>query len=178
MVFLPVKRLIQAVLAVFCFSGLAFAQQTASEKLELDYFFAPTCHVCHEVREKTISQIENRYSGKLRVNFRDISALENYKLLMGLREKCGLIQGAVVPAAQFSGKLFSGKGEISGKLEKSIEEVLAGGTVQKSQNTCIDLVSRFFTFTPVAVVSAGLIDGINPCAFTVIVFFISFLALQ
>lgn len=39
-------------------------------------------------------------------------------------------------------------------------------------------MERFLCFTPLAVSGAGLIDGINPCAFTVIVFFISFLALQ
>ena len=42
----------------------------------------------------------------------------------------------------------------------------------------MDLTQRLRSFSPFAVVSAGLIDGINPCAFTVIVFFISFLALQ
>ncbi len=42
----------------------------------------------------------------------------------------------------------------------------------------IDLITRFKSFTLIAIISAGLIDGINPCAFTVIVFFISFLALQ
>jgi hypothetical protein len=44
--------------------------------------------------------------------------------------------------------------------------------------TPVDLVKRFKSFRPLAIVSAGLIDGINPCAFTVIVFFISFLAFQ
>ncbi|MFH0826527.1 MAG: hypothetical protein V1923_01365, partial [Candidatus Omnitrophota bacterium] len=42
----------------------------------------------------------------------------------------------------------------------------------------VDLLAHFRNFTPLAVISAGLIDGVNPCAFTVIVFFISFLTLQ
>ena len=37
------------------------------------------------------------------------------------------------------------------------------------------VVGRFQSFTPLAVLGAGLVDGINPCAFTVLVFFISFL---
>jgi cytochrome c biogenesis protein CcdA len=41
-----------------------------------------------------------------------------------------------------------------------------------------DLREHFQDFVPAAVVLAGLADGINPCAFTVIVFFMSFLALQ
>lgn len=36
-------------------------------------------------------------------------------------------------------------------------------------------IKRFLSFGVLTVISAGLIDGINPCAFTVIVFFISFL---
>jgi cytochrome c biogenesis protein CcdA len=42
----------------------------------------------------------------------------------------------------------------------------------------MDLVKHFLSFGIFAIVIAGLIDGINPCAFTVIVFFISFLAFQ
>lgn len=34
------------------------------------------------------------------------------------------------------------------------------------------------SFRPMAVAAAGLIDGVNPCSFTAIVFFISFLGLQ
>lgn len=37
-------------------------------------------------------------------------------------------------------------------------------------------VSRFLSFSSLAVLGAGLVDGINPCAFTVMVFFISFLS--
>ena len=36
-------------------------------------------------------------------------------------------------------------------------------------------MDRFKSFGPLAIISAGLIDGINPCAFATIVFFISFL---
>ncbi len=37
------------------------------------------------------------------------------------------------------------------------------------------LIKRFMSFSPFFIASAGLIDGVNPCAFTVIVFFMSFL---
>ncbi|MEW6008565.1 MAG: DUF1573 domain-containing protein [Candidatus Omnitrophota bacterium] len=37
------------------------------------------------------------------------------------------------------------------------------------------ITKRFMQFSPVFILSAGLVDGINPCAFTVIVFFMSFL---
>lgn len=37
-------------------------------------------------------------------------------------------------------------------------------------------IGRFLSFRSLAVLGAGLIDGINPCAFTVMVFFVSFLS--
>ncbi len=173
-----VKKLIKVVLVIVCFSCFAFAQQPPSQKLELDYFFTPTCHTCHEVREKIISQIEQIYNDKVLINFRDISTIENYKLLLALKEKCGLPESGSVPVVHFSGKLLSGKKEISESLIRLIDDELAKGRPEKRENPTMDLLKHFFSFTPVTVISAGLIDGINPCAFTVIVFFISFLALQ
>lgn len=42
----------------------------------------------------------------------------------------------------------------------------------------VDLTAYFKSFKFLFILGAGLIDGINPCAFTVLVFFVSFLALQ
>jgi hypothetical protein len=172
------KKLIKAFLAVVCFSGIALAQTENPQKPELDYFFTPTCHICHEVREKIIPQIEARYKDKLVINFRDVSSVENYKLLLALKQKCGKSSQGMVPCVHFAGRMFFGKNEISGDLMNVIDTELAKGGFQPSQNQGVDLVKRFLSFTPVTIVSVGLVDGINPCAFTVIVFFISFLALQ
>ena len=172
------KKLIIVVIYIASFSCYAFAEQPPSQKLELNYFFTPTCHICHEVREKIISQVENKYSDKVLINFRDISAIENYKLLLALKEKYGSAQSGSVPVVHFSERLLIGKEEISQNLIRLIDGELAKGLYQNRENPTMNLLKHFFSFTPVTVISAGLIDGINPCAFTVIVFFISFLALQ
>jgi hypothetical protein len=39
------------------------------------------------------------------------------------------------------------------------------------------IVERFRQFSLLAVIGAGLLDGVNPCAFTTIIFFVSYLAL-
>jgi len=39
------------------------------------------------------------------------------------------------------------------------------------------IVARFETFSLLAVAGAGLLDGVNPCAFTTIIFFVSYLSL-
>lgn len=52
-------------------------------------------------------------------------------------------------------------------------KVTLNANVARSKEVILD---RFASFNLLAVVGAGLIDGINPCAFTVLVFFISFLS--
>jgi len=47
-----------------------------------------------------------------------------------------------------------------------------GEAIRKAEN----ILARFRSFTTATVAMAGLIDGINPCAFTVLVFFVSFLS--
>jgi hypothetical protein len=171
-------KLIRAALVVVCICGPAFAQQAHPQKLEVNYFFTPTCHICHEVREQIISQIEAKYKDKLVVNFRDISFIENYKLLLALKQKYGPAKNSTVPSVQFADRFLNGKKEISENLVSLVEAELAKGSFRETKNPGVDLVKNFISFTPVTIISAGLIDGINPCAFTVIVFFISFLALQ
>ncbi len=173
-----VKKIIKAVLFSACFFSFAFAQQPPAQKLELNYFFSPTCHVCHEVRETIIAQIGQKYKDRVSMNFRDISSIEEYKTLLALKEKFGFSQNGTIPVVFFSGRLLVGKEEISAGIFKLVDEEIAAGRFQKHETPHKDLFKYFLSFTPATVISAGLIDGINPCAFTVIVFFISFLALQ
>jgi cytochrome c biogenesis protein CcdA len=75
------------------------------------------------------------------------------------------------------GNFINGKGQVDQSLRKLINSSLGRISV-KEEGPAIDLFENFRKFTPLAVAGAGLADGVNPCAFTVIVFFISFLALQ
>jgi hypothetical protein len=46
-----------------------------------------------------------------------------------------------------------------------------GSSAEKS------IISRFKSLGPYAIITAGLVDGVNPCAFATIIFFMSYLAL-
>jgi cytochrome c biogenesis protein CcdA len=77
------------------------------------------------------------------------------------------------------GVFLNGKGDAYLNLKKLIIASLGSNAPGlKEQAGQLDLIERFKRFSPLAIIGAGLTDGINPCAFTVIVFFISFLALQ
>ena len=70
------------------------------------------------------------------------------------------------------------------QLEEIVGTYLAAGAASRlseaEANTDAaesDIVKRFSAFGTLAVAGAGLLDGINPCAFATIVFFISYLSL-
>ena len=69
-------------------------------------------------------------------------------------------------------------------LENAIQKHLKTGVTSrlKEAETQIDtaeseIVNRFYGFGILTVAGAGLLDGINPCAFATIVFFISYMNL-
>lgn len=144
---------------------------------KLIVFHSPACHRCIQVKKELIPKIEREFKAKIEIEYRDISDIENYKLMLGLKEKYQSGIEISLPVFFMEGKFLNGKGEIENNLKILItNSLISFGGLKKPP--AIDLLTYFRAFTPLAIISAGLIDGINPCAFTVIVFFISFLALQ
>jgi len=157
----------------------AYGDDASSGPRLLRFFYSPSCHGCMKLKNEFMPRIQKKYGGRLEVEYLDITDIENYKLLLSFKEQHGFISEISWPVVYFSGHFLNGYEQIHQGLE-----ILLGGVLKKrtvvNTNTMPepDLVARFKTIKPLAVVSAGLIDGINPCAFTVIVFFLSFLALQ
>ncbi len=146
---------------------------------ELSIFYSPGCHRCNEAKEKFIPGLEKKFQGKVAFKYYDISNIENYKLLITLREKHNPKFKIVVPVFFLKGSFLNGENNLEVNLGGFIAESLLASTAAKTPVLpSVDLAGYFKQFKFFAIVSAGLIDGINPCAFTAIVFFISFLALQ
>ena len=166
-------------LLVFFTSPLfTYGQETTADTPRLIFFYSATCHVCSEIKSIVMPQIEKKFYGRIGVDYRDILDVENYKLLLGLQEKWGVKLKNIVPIIYFEGKFLTGKKQVKERLSRLITESLSQRAPPKQILPAVDLIGRFRAFKPIAIVSAGLIDGVNPCAFTVIIFFMSFLALQ
>ena len=70
------------------------------------------------------------------------------------------------------------------RLKTIVEKYLSTGVAsrlseakEKTSEAESDIIKRFSAFGTLAVAGAGLLDGINPCAFATIVFFISYMSL-
>lgn len=159
-------------------SIFAYSQTQLDENHKLIIFYSPTCHKCSEVENKIIPDIEREFKGRIQIEYRDITNIENYKLLLGLKEEYGSKIENILPLCYFQGHFLNGRGPIKEALRVLISQALSQESVGKAGLPAIDLIAYFKTFKTIGILTAGLEDGINPCAFTVIVFFISYLALQ
>lgn len=166
------------ILICLAFSIPAYAQAQSDNDGKLIIFYSPSCHKCMEAKSRIIPDIEKEFKGRILTEYRDITDIENYKLLLSLKEKYGSKIENVWPVFYIRGHFLNGRGRIEHGLRSLITQSLSHKPEGKQGLPSIDLIAYFRTFQPLAVVSAGLTDGINPCAFTVIVFFISFLSVQ
>ena len=91
------------------------------------------------------------------------------------RPAAAIPPSAVTPSVLVGNSFLVGKSNIEEGLEKAIEKAFEEG-VSMMNFAKTDLLQVFKKISVVTVMGSGLIDGINPCAFAVIVFFVSFLA--
>jgi hypothetical protein len=166
--------LIALVLFSLALASLCFASGIP----DLLFFHSPSCHECQKAKTQILPQIEKEFKGRLRIEYRDISEMEGYLDLLSLEKEYNVEPSLELPVFFLKGKFLSGKTVNMMSLRKFVRETLDLAEGEKEGARPKDLAEHFKAFTPLAIISAGLIDGINPCAFTVIVFFISFLFLQ
>jgi hypothetical protein len=149
----------------------------SQEVPKLIVFSSSACHKCLKVKNEMMPEIEKEFKGRIQIEYRDIGNIDNYMFLLGLIEKHKAQIEIDLPVFYFQGKFLTAREGTRDNLVQLIASSLERPYKVK-EALAVDLLKRFGSFKPLTIISAGLADGINPCAFTVIVFFISFLALQ
>jgi hypothetical protein len=173
----------------------------ADESLVIDYFFESGCLECREISENILPALSNLFYGTYILNYRDLSAMTNYLDLVRCQQTANSTKNEPVYMAVNNCYLFSGLSEITSDFLNGVDEIIhkrAGTSAVKSSAVAVNLAKRiprqpaksrpvdfksllnfrFRQFTVYGVMLAGLIDGLNPCAISTLVFFISILSLS
>jgi len=152
-------------------------------------FTAPWCPHCqHLKKDGFIEKFNEKYKGKIEIQNHDVTQKANNVLFLAkLREHPDASDG--IPALFIGDKLLQGyPNPIATQADQAAQALLASHeqTVatpsQENTNKQVSEDDRelhtqlFNQITLWTIIVAGLVDGINPCAFAVIVFFVSFLA--
>ncbi len=156
-------------LCVICFFGYC------REKPQVTFFYSPHCKSCLEVKAEILNLVKEQYKGIFQ--WKELNTFgnpDNLSLLTSVSAQFNK-KKALVPAILAGDMLLVGKQEIKDDIGETLEDLLISSNkpFNFSRIKLLDVFNRMSVF---AIIGSGLADGINPCAFAVIIFFISFLS--
>ena len=166
-------------------SFAASTPSSFSSPVYLAYFYEPGCHDC-DTAKIVLKDITAKYPDNIILKSFDISLSENVELAEALGELYQMPEEErlLVPVI-FLGDNYLFRSAITfDNLDELIQKYSTTDTIapwekvkEKDLTAQERLIARFQSFGLAAVAVSGLIDGINPCAFASIIFFISYLTL-
>ena len=181
------------VIALVCTSNLSARGESSSGlsgPLRVYLFASSTCPECRAIKERLLPRLRERYGSAIATQHIPVDDADHFRLQLLYEKHFGVTDNDALKA--FVGSVcLSGEQAIWARLEATVADQLAIGartptpdeiradTREKAsevETTSALAAGRFQQFKLAGIAIAGLIDGINPCAFTTLVFFISLLA--
>ena len=146
----------------------------AAEKVDFAVFVSPTCVHCKHFENEYLPVLQEKYKDEVNFKIYDVSKDNNNLLLRDTAQMYG--KNPAFPTAIVGDTYMLGyPHEIKTYAENAIEKAKLLNLETKLATQTEDTQTAFSKITFWAIIGAGLVDGVNPCAFAVIVFFISFL---
>lgn len=150
-----------------------------SQPIYLAYFYQTGCKECAR-SETDLAYLKDKYPQLIveEFNIFDSAALANW-----MAERVGRADDLKTPAIFIGDHAWIGEEEIRPQTIEPILETLDQGSPKfwadfNEDQASKSLMERFETLGPLAILLAGLVDGLNPCAFATIIFFVSYLSLS
>jgi cytochrome c biogenesis protein CcdA len=149
------------------------------------WLFSTDCDFCKRILRRLLPQLAETHQVSFNVHYFDLALETSYDLFLNAGAEFGR-QDADLPAIFIGDSVLGGKSEITGRLPTEIRKFLRN-PVEYQNRTIVPFQqtldtgrlgeNTFNALTIGLVLGAGLLDGLNPCAFTTIVFLISYLTL-
>lgn len=174
------KKILRVLLgAVLLLGGAAAAQaevKLSEDKPNFVLFVSPSCVHCNKLKAEYWPGLKEQYKDSVNFIELDISQGGN-NLIFAETAKAYGVQEMGYPAAAIGSTFLMGyPTEIKTYADAAIEKaMLLNEKTNLVQTDAQDPQKAFSKITLWAIIGSGLVDGINPCAFAVIVFFVSFL---
>lgn len=150
--------------------------------MRVDYFRDAGCATCERIEREILPLLERSYPNRFRVVTRDIAIDSNVTFMFEIEARLGLTNDnrltyLVLDQRYAYGDLDSMRQNIVRDMGTLLEErsrtAARAAPVPAGRDLVVERMNRF---TLPAVIGGGLVDGINPCVFSTLVFFMSVLA--
>ncbi len=153
---------------------------TISAPIHAAYFYQVGCKECSRA-DADLNYLQSQYP---QLVIEELNIYEETALANWMAERAGRTEDIQTPALFIGNQAWIGEAEITPQnLTPAIEALVESGSEAfwqdfdpESGNSA--LMEKFKSIGAVAILLAGLVDGLNPCAFATIVFFISYLTLS
>jgi len=148
------------------------------------HLFSYDCAYCRKLLKHDLPRLAKKNNVALRVFYFDFGIEVTYQIFLNAGAEFGR-QGADIPAIFVGRNVLGGEAQIESQLDKEIAEFHKNPQryseqmivpFRQSHDTSTIAEEKFNALTCGMVTGAGLLDGINPCAFTTIIFLISYLS--
>jgi cytochrome c biogenesis protein CcdA len=146
-----------------------------ARSLQLQYYYTPGCRSCEQFLSVELPRLEERYGLRLDVARRDLLQGSAYEELSAFASSLGTGVSSI-PALRVDGILLQGDDEIRARLPGILVTSAAGGSLALAAPTST-ASGPAANLSALPVMAAGLVDGLNPCAFTTLIFLLASLAL-
>jgi len=155
------------------------AAEASSSGLELNYYYTSGCRSCEEFLSAELPKLEASYGVRVVLHRRDLLDPAVYEELLAFASSIGADIRAV-PALRLGSTLLQGDEEIRSRLPALL--IARGGESAPAEQAQAHNATRVeskaaVTLSALPVMAAGLVDGVNPCAFTTLIFLLASLAL-
>lgn len=152
-----------------------------SPPIHLAYFYQPGCRECDRV-QLDLDYLQTKYP-QLQIDTFDVK--QRAPLCEWLGERAGVPEQErlIAPAVFVGDEALVGDDLTAQRLESLVAshtetgaEPVWEGWENPGDGAAASIIDRFRSFSLPTVLLAGLVDGLNPCAFATLVFFVSYLA--
>ncbi len=173
------KRLRSKAICAWLWAIVFYGVVCAAEPIAIDFFYEPGCQTCEQIETELFPEIEIRFPQSCIIHRHDIGIESNFFYLLQMEaelhytasKRAYLIINRQVAfgASPNPQKVFS---LISNVLEQGITRPAP------SQVEANEAKVWFSGFTLPTVLAAGLMDGLNPCSISTLIFFTSLLTVS
>ncbi len=150
-----------------------------AEPVQVDFFYEPGCQDCERIEAELLPELGMRFPQKCVIQKYDIGVETNFLHLLQLEHDLSYTnpeRAYLIVNKQYVFGPTPRKEEFFALISNLLSQA---SVVPVSEKAVSNLAQEWFGgFTFSAVIVAGLIDGINPCAFSTLVFFMSLLAVS
>lgn len=174
------KAVIRLTIAAVILAVAAGSVLARAAEVKAVYFYSASCSQCRYVSEKVIPPLKEKYGDRLMIDAREVSSEKNLRLLLDMERKAGREINKRPPLIFIGDDIFEGRKAIESGLAAAVARYIekggAGDRMSGGASSSRAVAEKFKSLGIFAVITGGLLDGINPCAFATLIFLISYLA--